>query len=105
VSEEINKLRDDIKYSERALRIARRMKQRIDDRQHESESSSQHHHKHSKKASTHEEEWGLIHDQDKDAEHGADDLSKSHESCPAAKVEKGPCESDGFRVSTFIHFS
>ena len=31
VSEEIQKLRDDIRYSERALRIARRMKQRVYD--------------------------------------------------------------------------
>ena len=105
VAEEIKKLRDDIKYSERALRIARRMKQRIDDRQQESEESAKHQHKHSKKASAHEEEWGLIHDQDKEAERGAEDLAKSHESCPAAKIEKGPCESDGFRISTFIHFS
>ena len=58
VAEEISKIRDDIKYSERALRIARRMKQSSTDHSHQKHSDSddedsepiEHHKHHSKKA-------------------------------------------------------
>lgn len=64
VSEEIQKLRNDIKYSEHALRISRRMEQRISEHiatepKSEAKHDQQHRRKHLKQ---HDEEWPSSHE-------------------------------------------
>jgi len=83
VAEEIKKLRANIKYSERAIRIAQRIRQRISDRK-------KYWAERRELTKKHEEMWRAKRLQEKEDER--DNENDLEDTCPHTKVVSGSCD-------------